>query len=67
MQFRLFLEGKTGKKYLSHERRLYSMLKTTPQSYLNRGSITDLPLMRILLAIYQKPSFMEEIVSFVSV
>ena len=33
MQFRLFLERKTVKKHLSHEERLYLMLKTKPQSY----------------------------------
>ena len=62
--FRLVQKGKTGKEIPQSSRLeflekflamilLYQMQKTT-SSPLNRGGISDLPLLRTLLAIWQK-------------
>ena len=64
--FRLFLEGKTGKE-LPESSRLEFLEKFSANNFalsgaedntpgpLNRGGIADLPLLRSLLAIRQKP------------
>ena len=77
--FRLVLEGKTGKeipessrlefleKFLANNFSLSDGEDNTPGP-LNRGVVTDLPLLRTLLGIAQKsrePSFWEVLVSFV--
>ena len=77
--FRLVLEGKTGKeipessrlefleKFLANNFAL-SEAEDNTSGPLNRGGIADLPLLRTLLAIRQKPhesSFWEVINSFV--
>ena len=79
--FRLVLEGKTGneitdssrleflEKFLTNNFPL-SEAEDNTSRLLNRGGITDLPLLRTLLAIYQKsrePSFWEVMESFVLV
>ena len=79
--FRLVLEGKTGKeipessrlefleKFLANNFALSDPVDNT-SSLLNRGGITDLPLLRTLLAIRQKSretSFWEVMDSFVLV
>ena len=76
--FRLVLEGKTGKeipessrfefseKFLANNFALSDAVDNTPGP-LRRGGITDLHLLRTLLAICQKsqePSFWEVMVSF---
>ena len=77
--FRLVLEEETGKEipkssrlqfienFLAHNFALSDAEDNTYEP-LNRGGITDLPLLRTLLAIHQKsrePSFWEAIDSFV--
>ena len=77
--FRLVLEGKTGKetpessrlelleKFSANDFALSDTEDNTSGS-LNRGGIADLPLLRTLLAIWQKsrePSFWEVMDSFV--
>ena len=77
--FKLVLEGKTGKE-IPDSSRLEFLEKFSANNFalsdaedntsgpLNRGGIADLPLLRTLLAIYQKsrePSFWEVIDSFV--
>ena len=79
--FRLVLEGKTGKEipessrlefsenFLANNFALSDAVDNT-SGLLNRGGITDLPLLRTLLAICQKsqdPSFWKVMVSFVLV
>ena len=79
--FRLVLEGKTGKeipessrfefseKFLANNFALSDAVDNTA-GLLKRGDITDLPVVRTLLAIRQKsqePSFWEVMVSFVLV
>ena len=65
--FRLFIEGKTGNKIpeLSRLELLEKLLannfassdaEDNTSGLLNRGSIADLPLLRIILAISQKSS-----------
>ena len=77
--FRLVLEGKTGKEIPQSSRFLERFLANnfalsdaegSTSSPLNRGGITELSLLRTLLAIRQKsrePSFWEVIDSFVLV
>ena len=77
--FKLVLEGKTGKE-IPESSRLEFLEKFSANTFalseaeyntsepLNRGGIADLPLLRTLLAIRQKsrePSFWEVIDSFV--
>ena len=77
--FRLFLEGKTGKE-TSESSRLEFLEKFSANNFalsdaedntsgaLNRGGIADLPLLRTLLTVHQKPrepSFWEVTGSFV--
>ena len=79
--FRLVLEGKTGKE-IPESSRLEFLEKFSANNFalsdaedntsrlLNRGGIADLPLFRTLLAIHKKsrePSFWEVIDSFVLV
>ena len=79
--FRLVLEGKTGKE-IPESSRLEFLEKCLANNFalsdaehitsglLNRGGISDLPLLRTLLAIHQKyrePSFWEVVDSFVLV
>ena len=79
--FKLVLEGQTGKeipessrfefseKFLANNFALSDAVDNT-SGPLNRGGITDLPLLRTLLAICQKsrePSVWEVMVSFVLV
>ena len=77
--FRLVLEGKTGKEIPESSRlefkekfsaNNFALLDAEDNTFglLNRGGITDLPLLRTLLAIHQKsrePSFWEVMDSFV--
>ena len=71
--FRLVLEGKTGKEILEKflaNNFAFSDAEDNTSGPLNRGDIADLPLLRTLLAIYQKsrePSFWEVMDSFVLV
>ena len=79
--FRLVLEGKTGKEILKSSRLEFlekflannfalSDAEDNTSGPLNRGGIADLPLLRTLLAICQKsrePSFWEVMDSFVLV
>ena len=77
--FRLVLEGKTGKE-IPESSRLEFLEKFSANNFalsdaedntsrpLNRGGIADLPLLRTLLTIHQKswePSFWEVMDSFV--
>ena len=79
--FRLVLEGKTGKE-IPESSRIRVLEKFLANNFvlsdaedntsgpLNRGGTTDLPLLRTLLAIYQKsrePNFWEVMDSFVLV
>ena len=79
--FRLVLEGKTGKE-IPESSRLEFLEKFLANNFvspdaedntsgpLNRGGITDLPLLRTLLAVHQKsqePSFWEVMDSYVLV
>ena len=57
--FKLFIEGKTGKEIpesskLKFLEKLLVVEDNTPEP-LNEGGIADLPLLRTLLAICQKP------------
>ena len=63
--FRLVLEGKTGKEIPESSRLEFlekfsannfalSVAEDKASALLNRGGIADLPLLRTLLAIYQK-------------
>ena len=77
--FKLVLEGKTGKETCESSRlefkekfsaNNFALLdaEDNTSGTLNRGGITDLPLLRTLLAIHQKsqePSFWEVMDSFV--
>ena len=77
--FKIVLEGKTGKETAESSRLEFkekfsannfalSDAEDNTSSRLNRGGITDLPLLRTLLAICQKsrePSFWEVMDSFV--
>ena len=77
--FKLVLEGKTGKETPESSRLEFkekfsannfalSDAEDNTSGLLNRGGITDLPLLRTLLAIRQKsrqPSFLEVMDSFV--
>ena len=79
--FRLVIEGKTGKEIPESSRLEFSEefltnnfalsdAEDNTSSPLNRGGIADLPLLRTLLAIHQKsrePSFWEVMDSFVLV
>ena len=79
--FRLVLEGKTGKEIPESSRFEFlekfsannfalSYAEDNTSGPLNRGGITDLPLLRTLLAIRQKsrePSFLEVMDSFLLV
>ena len=73
--FKLVLEGKTGKETpessrLEFNEKIFSNFalsdaEDNTSGPLNREGIADLPLLRTLLAIRQKPSFLEVMDSFV--
>ena len=75
--FKLFLEGKTGKKYLSHQEfpekfsgNIFGLsdVEDNTSGAFNSSGIADLHLLRTLLAICQEswePNFWEVLDSFV--